>query len=169
METIRGLVLIGNEKLSPSVAHFDIPAGKTCPGKSKLCHSKCYALKCCFAFPQVKERLAWAFEQSKRNDFVDVMSAELYRKGVLLMRWHCAGDVYSPTYARKMLEVMARSQHTSFWCYTRSWRVPAIYPILEAMAALKNCKLWFSVDSETGYPADVPANVRSCVHADGRG
>ena len=52
------------------------------------------------------------------------------------------------------------SLHTSFWLYTRSWRVPAIYSILEAMAALNNCKLWFSADSETRQPAEVPANVR---------
>ena len=88
------------------------------------------------------------------------MTDELYRKGVLLMRWHCAGDVYSPAYARKMLEVMEKSEHTSFWLYSRSWRVATICPILKDMAALNNCKLWFSVDAETGYPEEVPENVR---------
>jgi hypothetical protein len=91
---------------------------------------------------------------------VDVLSEELYRKGVILMRWHCAGDIYSPGYARKMLEVIGRSPHTSFWGYTRSWRVPTIFPILKAMASMKNMKLWFSVDAETGYPDEVPENVR---------
>jgi hypothetical protein len=33
----------------------------------------------------------------KRSDFVDVMSDELCRKGVILRRWHCAGYIYSPT------------------------------------------------------------------------
>ena len=158
METIRGLLVAGNEKLSQQAFHFDLPAGRTCPGKSKLCHGRCYARKGRFAFPQVQERLNWCYERSKRSDFVDVLSTELYRKGVLLMRWHCSGDVYSPTYARKMLEVMARSQHTSFWLYSRSWRVPTILPILTAMSALQNCKMWFSVDAETDYPDEVPEN-----------
>ena len=38
--------------------------------------------------------------------------------------------------------------------------MPTIYPILEAMAALQNCRLWFSVDAETDYPCEVPENVR---------
>jgi hypothetical protein len=160
MATVRSLLVAGNEKLSQQAFHFDLPAGRTCPGKSRLCHSRCYARRGRFTFPQVQERLQWCFEQSKRSDFVDRMVDELYRKGVLLMRWNCSGDVYSPAFARKMLEVMARSQHTQFWLYTRSYRVPTIYPILKAMAALQNCKLWFSVDSETGYPAEVPENVR---------
>ena len=160
METKRGLLVAGNEKLSAQAFHFDLPAGRTCPGRSRLCHGRCYARRGRYAFPQVQERLNWCFEQSKRDDFVGKMTDELYRKGVLLMRWHCAGDVYSPAYARKMLEVMEKSEHTSFWLYSRSWRVATICPILKDMAALNNCKLWFSVDAETGYPEEVPENVR---------
>jgi hypothetical protein len=111
-------------------------------------------------FPQVQERLSWNHEQSKRPDFVDRMVEELYRKGVLLMRWHCAGDVYSPTYGRKMLEVIGRSEHTTFWFYTRSWCVPTIFPILKAISFLPNCKVWFSADWETGFPPEVLENVR---------
>lgn len=115
METIRGLLVAGNDKLSEQAFHFDLPAGRTCPGKSRLCHGRCYARRGRFVFPQVIERLRWCYEQSKRSDFVDILSDELYRKGVILMRWHCAGDIYSPSYARKMLEVIGRSSHTKFW------------------------------------------------------
>ncbi len=160
METRRALLAQGNEKLSAGVFHFDLPAVRACPGKSRLCSSVCYATKGRYAFPQVRRRLAWALEQSKRRDFVDRLCRELYRKGVLLMRWHCAGDVYSPAYARKMLEVMARSDHTAFWLYTRSWRVPTIAPLVRAMAALPNCQVWLSADAETGDPPEVPANAR---------
>lgn len=160
MATVRPLLVMGNDKLSQGVFHFDLPAIRTCPGKSKLCSGFCYATRSRFAFPQVQERLAWNFEQSKRSDFVDRMASELFRKGVLLMRWHCAGDVYSPTYARKLLEVMSRTDHTTFWFYTRSWRVETIFPLLKAMSFLKNCKVWFSADCETGYPPEVPENVR---------
>lgn len=151
---------MGNDKLSQAVYHFDLPALRTCPGKTKLCSGVCYANRSRYLFPQVQQRLAWNHEQSKRGDFVDRLTDELYRKGVLLMRWHCAGDVYSPTYARKMLEVIGRSEHTTFWFYTRSWRVPPIFPVLKAISALPNCKVWFSADCETGYPPEVPENVR---------
>jgi hypothetical protein len=140
--------------------HFDLPAGIACPGKSDLCFSRCYARKNRFAFPQVRERLEWCYTQSKRADFVKRMCDELYRKGVILMRWHVAGDVYSPAYARKMLEIMGASLHTTFWLYSRSWRVKTILPVLHSMSRLSNVKLWLSADAETGYPDDVPANAR---------
>lgn len=160
MKTVRPLLVIGNEKLSQSVAHFDIPAGLTCPGKSKICYRRCYARRSRYVFPQVKERLEWAYQQSKRKDFVNRMVDELYRKGIVLMRWHCAGDIYSPSYARKMLEIIGRSQHTTFWAYTRSYRVKTIYPVLEAISVMPNMKLWFSVDVETGMPKEIPDGVR---------
>jgi hypothetical protein len=59
-----------------------------------------------------------------------------------------------------MLEVMSRSDHTTFWFYTRSWRVPTIFPLLKAISFLPNCKVWFSADCETGYPSEVPDGVR---------
>jgi hypothetical protein len=158
--TVRPLLVAGNDKLSQGVFHFDLPAIRTCPGRSKLCSGGCYATKSRYVFPQVIERLAWNHEQSKRTDFVDRMVNELYRKGVLLMRWHCAGDVYSPTYARKMLDVIGRSEHTTFWFYTRSWRVPTIFPLLKAISFKPNCKVWFSADAETGRPVEVPEGVR---------
>ena len=159
-KVVRSLLVAGNEKLAPSIMHFDVPAGVACPGKSQLCFTRCYARRGRFAFPQVRDRLQWSYEQSKRGDFVRRMCDELFRKGVLLMRWHVAGDVYSPAYARKMLEIMGNSLHTTFWLYTRSWRVKRIYPFLDAMSQLSNVKLWLSADSETGYPAVVPVNAR---------
>ncbi|MBP3955465.1 hypothetical protein J8F10_09240 [Gemmata sp. G18] len=160
MHTVRGLLVAGNEKLSSQAHHFDLPAGLTCPGKTKLCHGRCYARKGRFAFPQVQERLRWCHEQSKRDDFADRLVDELYRKGVLLMRWHCSGDVYSPGYARKMLDIIERSEHTKFWGYTRSWSVPTIAPVLKDIAALPNMQLWLSADAETGYPDEVPEGAR---------
>jgi hypothetical protein len=157
---LRPLCVIGNEKLSPSVAHFDLPAIRTCPGRSQVCSAVCYACKNRYQYPQVQERLQWAFEQSKRRDFTDRMVDELYRKGIVLMRWHCSGDIYSPAYARKMLEVIGRSTHTTFWAYTRSWRVQTIFPILKAISLMPNMTLWFSADTETGYPDEVPEGVR---------
>lgn len=161
MAIVRGLVAAGNEKLSPGVWHFDIPAGgRCCPGKSRLCVKNCYARRSRFLYPQVQERLQWAFEQSKRADFVDRMCRELYRKGALLMRWHVAGDVYSPTYGRKIMEVIARSEFCRFWLYSRSWRIASIEPVLRAIAMLPNAVVYYSADSETGLPKEKPDRVR---------
>src|ERR1700712_496822 len=102
-KVVRPLLIPGNDKLAPTVMHFDLPAGLACPGKSDLCFSRCYARKNRFAFPQVRERLEWCYTQSKRSDFVKPMCDELYRRGVILRRWHVAGAVCPPAYARKML------------------------------------------------------------------
>lgn len=160
MKVVRPLLVIGNDKLSQSVAHFDLPAGTTCPGKSKLCYRKCYARRNRFSYPQVQERLRWSYEQSKRGDFVERMVDELYRKGIVLCRLHVSGDIFSPAYARKLLEIIGRSSHTTFWAYTRSWRVKTIFPILKAISIMPNMKLWMSADAETGYPPEVPQGVR---------
>lgn len=157
---IRGLLVQSNQKLGGSCFHFDLPPVKTCPGRSSLCESHCYARSGRFVFPQVRERLQWCYDQSRRDDFTHRLVDELYRKGVLLMRWHVAGDVWSPGYARKMLAVARDSPHVSMWCYTRSWRVPQIADVLWEIAALPNFCLWLSADDETGYPPHVPDGVR---------
>ena len=108
----------------------------------------------------MQERLEWAFEQSKRHDFVEKMIDEIYRKGVLVFRWHVAGDIYSPAYAAKLFEVMKESPQCSFFLYTRSWRVGTIEPHIRSMTFLPNAKIWYSADEETGVPADVPEKVR---------
>ena len=160
MAVIRGLIVEGNSKLAVGIWHFDLTPIKSCPGRSKLCSSRCYATKGRYLYPQVKERLAWAYEQSKRDDYAARMVDEIYRKGAMVFRWHCAGDVYSPTYARKMYEVMEQSPQCSFFLYSRSWRVEKIEPHLRAMSFLPNCKVWYSADTETGMPSNLPEGVR---------
>jgi hypothetical protein len=46
------------------------------------------------------------------------------------------------------------------YAYSRSWRVAAIRPALEELAALDNVRLWFSCDEETGMPPTIPDGVR---------
>lgn len=160
VETKRGLLVAGNEKLGLSVFHFDILPVVTCPGRSSRCEAICYCRRGRFQFPQVIDRLEWCYEQSKRNDFARRMTAEIFRKGCLAVRPHVSGDLYSPGYARKWLEVMTACTYTKFWLYSRSWRVPAIAEVLTEMAKLENVSVWLSADEETGYPPDVPERVR---------
>ena len=48
----------------------------------------------------------------------------------------------------------------SFIFIAVSWRDPPIRSVLEQMAILPNCSAWYSCDSETGLPADVPPEIR---------
>ncbi|QEG30197.1 hypothetical protein GobsT_50000 [Gemmata obscuriglobus] len=160
VETKRGLLVAGNEKLGMSVFHFDTPPVTTCPGRSKRCESLCYCRRGRFVFPQVIERLEWCYEQSKRDDFASRMTAEIHRKGCLAVRPHVSGDLYSPGYARKWLEIVTNCPRTKFWLYTRSWRIPGILEVLAELAKLPNLAVWFSADEETGYPPTVPEGVR---------
>jgi hypothetical protein len=87
------------------------------------------------------------------------MALEIRRKGVLVVRIHCAGDFYSAAYARKWLAVMRQCPGTKFYFYSRSWRVPEIATVLEKMAMLRCCRPWYSIDRETGLPERVPVGV----------
>jgi hypothetical protein len=104
--------------------------------------------------------MRWRLQQSKRTDFAERMLDEVYRRGVLVCRIHVAGDFYSPGYLEKWIEIAAGSPNTRFFAYTRSWRVAKIAPLLAAFAALDNVRLWYSADSDTGYPPGVPPAVR---------
>jgi len=102
----------------------------------------------------------WRLKQSKTADFVDRMVDELFRRGVMVCRIHVAGDFYAASYVTRWIEIAARSAHTRFFAYTRSWRVEKIEPVLRVFAALKNVRLWYSADRDTGSPAQPPEGVR---------
>ena len=55
---------------------------------------------------------------------------------------------------------MRHCPNVRFYLYTRSWRVEGIAEVLEQMAALRCCRVWYSIDRETGVPAKVPIGVR---------
>lgn len=161
-KSARPLLVQGNAKLSPGVSHFDLPPVQTCPGRSPLCESRCYATRGRFRFPQVQSRLWWAYRQTLRADFVNRLVDELYRMGVLVCRFHVAGDIYSPGYGGKLVEVIRRSSHCLFWLYTRSWRIASIEPVLVTMSGLPNMTVYYSADSQTGFPQRIPPGVRVC-------
>lgn len=160
MARVRSLLSMGTGKTSASVYHFSTPAVRSCPGRSSVCESKCYARRGHFQGPAVQAKLRWAFEQSKKDDFVDRFCSELYRRGVLACRWFVSGDVYAPSMAMKMVEIVTRSDFCRFILYSRSWRVPTIEPHLRALAALPNIVVHYSCDTETGMPDVVPDQVR---------
>jgi len=90
---------------------------------------------------------------------VERLGHELWRKGVFVMRWFVSGDIFSPGFGRKMIEVMRNAPRIRFFAYTRVWRLASYTPVLEEMATLPNLSLWYSADAD-GFPAEVPTGVR---------
>jgi hypothetical protein len=154
------LLVQGNGKLGTAIHSWSIPAIGTCPGSTELCRRLCYAGLGHFLLPAVKERLDWNYNQSLRDDFSERMVQEIRRKGVIVLRIHVSGDFFSAEYAGKWLDIMRQCSKVRFYWYSRSWRVPAIAPMLEDMAALRCCYAWYSIDAETGVPLRLPAGVR---------
>src|SRR5262249_18705491 len=111
--------------------------------------------------PQVQERLQWCYAMSRRSDFPRLMIREIRRKGAaFVVRIHCSGDWYSAAYLRKWIEVIRACPTTRFFGYTRSWRVRRCFPALRELASLKNMRLGFAADDETGPPPNIPDRVR---------
>lgn len=160
MGRVPNLLGQGNGKLGENIHTWSIPAVETCPGRSPLCETHCYAKAGFFGFPSVKETLANNLKASGRKDFAHRMVKEVARRWCRVVRVHVAGDFYSANYARKWAEICRRCPETTFYSYTRSWRVASIVPVLEELAGLENVRLWFSADDDTGIPSDVPEGVR---------
>jgi hypothetical protein len=87
-----------------------------------------------------------------------VREIEVWGGGVV--RWMVSGDVYSVGFAKKLLAVVRRTPNVRHFLYTRSWRVASIRPVLLALAAEPNCRVWFSCDRDSGTPFPVPPGVR---------
>lgn len=156
----RRLLVLGNGKLGSLVYHFSLPPVRTCPGSTALCRKLCYARHGHYHFPNVQEALAWRLTQTYRGDFADRIAWELLAGKADLMRWHVAGDLYSPSYAYKVLDAIQLTPGVRHWIYTRSWRQGAFGPVLGAIAAQKNARVWYSADEESGPPKFLPRGVK---------
>jgi hypothetical protein len=157
--TLPNLLTRGNGKLGEGIHAWSVPAVETCPGRSALCQSVCYALAGRFRTRMVQDRLQDNLDAALADDFVSRVVAEVRRRGVHTLRVHVSGDFFSTDYARKWLDVARHCKRTTFYAYTRSWRVADIYLVLADLASLRNVRLWFSCDAETGIPANVPDSV----------
>ena len=153
----------GNHKLGGRLVwSFSLPSARPdiCLGMSGLCREHCYARRLEIFRPAVLARYEANYRLGLAPDFARRVRAFLIAHEVAVVRLHVGGDFCSAEYARKWLRVMRRSPRVRFYFYTRAWRVEAIRAVLERMAALPNCRAWYSCDRETGIPSDVPAGVR---------
>lgn len=148
----------GNYKLGTKILTWSLPAILTCPGRTELCSSRCYALRGRMKGRQ--EPYKANLEAARAPGFVPRLIGEIVRRRARVVRVHVSGDFFSVTYAKAWLRVMRECSDTAFYFYTRSWREPKYAETFAAMAALPNVAAWYSVDRETGHPPVVPRNVR---------
>lgn len=148
----------GNSKLGNRILTFSIPAVTTCPGRSELCETACYATKGWMAMSG--RAFAKRLKASKKANFVARAINEILRRRVKTVRIHVSGDFYSPEYVQKWRAIVEACPEVRFYAYTRSWRVPDILLELKRLSCLRNMQLWFSCDSETDLPKKVPRRVR---------
>jgi hypothetical protein len=153
------LLTRGNRKLGESIHGWSIPAADTCPGRSALCERWCYARLGHFRFGPVEERLQRNLDAALDPGFERRLAAEVRRRRVHTLRVHVSGDFFSAEYARKWLRIARRCPRTTFYAYTRSWRVAEVATALEELAAEPNVRLWYSADRATGMPPALPAGV----------
>lgn len=169
MAVIRGLLTSGLGKLGEGIHAWNLPPVSTCPGSTPTCRRACYARRHRFAYPAVKERLRWNLAQARRDDFVERMSREITRKGVLVCRIHSSGDFMNRCYAERWLAIIRARPRVTFYAYSRSHVVPAVREVLELMACEPNARIWFSLDADMARPENVPEAIRLCylqVNAD---
>lgn len=155
----------GNSKLGKTIWCFSIPAGASCPGKSEICSSRCYAQKGFFVMPSVQRAQENNWEITRRGDFVEQMLDELKKKKATVVRIHVAGDYYSAEYVRKWIQIVRACPDIKFFTYTRSWRIPEIRKVLTELSHCPNVRMWWSVDKETGDPPNRPKTVRCAYMA----
>lgn len=153
----------GNKKLGDRLIwSFGLPSGspEVCRGLTDLCREHCYARRVEQLRPAVRARYEKNLRLSRRPDFEHRVRYFILDHDVAVVRVHVGGDFWSAPYAQKWLRVMCRLPAVRFFFYTRAWRDDAIRPVLERMAALPNCRVWYSCDRETGIPTEVPPRVR---------
>ena len=153
----------GNHKLGHDrIWSFSLPSGtpETCPGMTATCGSHCYAIALERYRPTAAAKYRRNLALSRRRDFGRRVRAFLIAHAVQVVRIHVGGDFYSARYARVWLRIIQRSPEVRFFFYTRTWVVSAIKPVIDEIAELPNCRVWYSADVDTGVPTDVPPQVR---------
>ena len=145
------LLYPGNEKLGKKVWSWSLPNGtcKFCPGMSEVCKRVCYVSRYTRRY-----HIDYApnYEATRVSDFIGLMAKECVERG--LIRIHVSGDFYCPDYVHKWIRIVKSCPGTTFYAYSRSWRVPRIKEALLELKSLPNMRLLWSCDKDTGMAPD---------------
>lgn len=136
----------GNSKMG-SIPSVSLPSVVTC--RECDCHKKCYARKL--------ERLRPAVRNAyKRNLDILTSDPDTYWREVeasIMMsrffRFHVSGDIPSPEYFSKMVEIAKRNSHCQILCFTKKYEVVNSYINKEYLDSIfgttihhQLCNLW---------------------------
>ena len=157
------LLSIGcNRKLGKKVAVFNLPQGKTCPGKTALCREICYAAKAERMYPAAAAMRARNLVAAEKDTFVDDMIAEILGSGVSLLRIHESGDFFSQEYLNKWVKIIEVCSRVKFLAYTKSF-------MLDWTNALHmdNLSLLWSIDKTTKTGPPLPTRATAYTVAKG--
>lgn len=152
----------GNKKLGgPLIWSFSLPSARpdVCTGMSDECREHCYARSFERLRPAALARYERNLSLSRLPDFARRVRYFILAHEIAVVRLHTGGEFYSAAYARKWLRVMRRLPVVRFFFYTRAWRDASIRAVLEQMAGLPNCRVWYSCDRGTGVPDPVPPRI----------
>jgi hypothetical protein len=157
------MLTAGNHKLGGRLIWgFGLPSARQeiCTGMTSLCRRHCYERH----LEPIRPDMLALYESnlclSCSPDFGRRIAAFLVAHQVEVVRIHTGGEFYSASYASKWLRVMDELPDVRFYFYTRAWRDESIRPVVEQMAERENCRIWYSVDQETGLPENIPPRVR---------
>lgn len=142
----------GNRKVGTA---WSIPNISTCPGRTALCESLCYAG---IGHMAIHQREGGAYDKRWKaivklmamldGEHLAALALIAACQGHDTVRIHDSGDFFSPAYVRVWIEVVRALPATKFWFYTRSWRVPTLCVPLRLLAAQPNVAGWVSADDE---------------------
>ncbi len=163
---VANLLCHGNNKLGHELIYsFGLPSGdpKVCVGKTAACEEVCYGKRVETYRASVRRRYERNLAASRKQSFAARVVSEIKRRFIRVVRWNVGGDIYSATFARKLAQIARGTEWCRHYVYSRSWRVPSVRVALEELAAVKNFRVWYSLDRDTGLPeGPVHPRVRLC-------
>jgi hypothetical protein len=171
-----GLKLSGDRKVSPAVRvtksgqrvlvrnAFGLPAGLSCPGRTRICFTVCYAARIEKVYKGTLAHVLTNFHALQEcgtdvermaallRGLIDDFRGDLAKYGgEPIFRMHWDGDFFSLPYAQAWAAVVRQNPDITFWAYTRSFRGQVnVVPIL---AGIPNLTLYLSVDGENARDA----------------
>ena len=119
------LLASGNDKVGDEIHVFNLPAMRTCPGRSWLCQRECYARVRRWRFANVKTALARNFWAARRSEFPQRLICEIISRHVRIVRIHASGDFFSAAYISHWISIVQAVPEVTFFAYMRSggWRI----------------------------------------------
>ncbi|MBW2970819.1 hypothetical protein KY320_01515 [Candidatus Woesearchaeota archaeon] len=109
----------GNSKLGEAIYNFNLPRS-TCSCRTELCSKYCYAKKGHFRYENVVKCFGNNLVESKQDDFVKRMNAQIIYLDCKYVRLHSSGDFYSQEYYEKWNQIAKANPDVKFLAFTRN-------------------------------------------------